>query len=140
MLTRSQIESLTREKLIEVLLPISDISCQLKALNCSFDTFAAKHEELKSDLLVAKNCNTLLQHRIIQLERNAVNNAQYQQRESVEIKKVPYDIGDNVLEETVCRAFSLTVHGVTIDDLHACYRLRNKDIVILKFKDRKLKR
>ena len=134
MLTRSQIESLTREELIEELLPISDISCQLQALNYRFDTFAVK------DLLVAKNCNTLLHQRIIQLERNAVNHAQYQQRESLEIKKVPHDIEDNVLEETVCRAFSLTGHEVTTDDLHACYRLRNKDRVILKFKDRKLKR
>ena len=58
--TRSQIENLTREELIEELLQISDVSCQLKALNDRFDTFAAKHEELKSDLLIAKSCNTLL--------------------------------------------------------------------------------
>ena len=56
-LTRSQIENLTREELIEELLQISDISCQLKALNDRFDTFAAKHEELKSDLLITKNFN-----------------------------------------------------------------------------------
>ena len=53
---------------------------------------------------------------------------------------MPRDIGDNVLEETVCRAISLTGNEVTPDDLHACYRLKNKDTVILKFKDRKLKR
>ena len=46
MLTRSQIESLTREELIEELLQISDISCQLKALNDRFDTFVVKHEGL----------------------------------------------------------------------------------------------
>ena len=45
--TRSQIENLTREELIEELLQISDVSCQLKALNDRFDTFAAKHEELR---------------------------------------------------------------------------------------------
>ena len=56
-LTRSQIENLTREELIEELLQISDISCQLTALNDRFDTFAAKHEELKSDLLITKNFN-----------------------------------------------------------------------------------
>ena len=75
-LTRRQIENLTREELIEELLQICDISCQLKALNDRFDTFAPKHEELKSDLLIVKNGNTLLYQRIIQLERNAVNNAQ----------------------------------------------------------------
>ena len=45
-LTRSQMESLTSEELIEELLQISDISCQLKSLNDRFDIFAAKHEEL----------------------------------------------------------------------------------------------
>ena len=78
-LTRSQIENLSREELIEELLPTSVISCQSKTLNDRFDTFAAKHEELRSDLLVTKNCNTLLHQQIIQLERNAVNNAQYHQ-------------------------------------------------------------
>ena len=49
-LTRNQIENLTKEEMIEELLQISDTSCELKALNDRFDTFAAKHEELKSDL------------------------------------------------------------------------------------------
>ena len=60
-LARSQIQNLTKElirkELIEELLQISGISCQLKALNDRFDTFAAKHEELKSDLLITKNFN-----------------------------------------------------------------------------------
>ena len=139
MLTRSQIENLTREELIEELPQMSDISCQLKVLIDRFDTFAAKHEELKSDLLTTKNCNTLLHQEIMQLERNAVNNTQYHQRELIEVNPVPRDIGDNVLEETVCRPISLTRDEVASDDLHACHRLKNKDRVILKFKDRKLK-
>ena len=68
-LARSQIQNLTKElirkELIEELRQISGISCQLKALNDRFDTFAAKHEELKSDLLITRNCNTLLHQRII---------------------------------------------------------------------------
>ena len=127
MLTRSQIENLTREELIEELLQISDISCQLKALNDRFDTFAAKHEELKSDLLITKNCNTLLHQRIIQLEQNAVNSVQYHRRQSLEVNPVLREFGNNILEETVCRAISLTGHEVTPDDLHTCHRLKHKD-------------
>ena len=137
--TRSQIENLTREELIEELLQISDVSCQLKALNDRFDTFAAKHEELEFDFLITNICNTLLHHWIIQLEWNAVRNTQYHQIESLEVNLVPCDTGDNVLEETVCRAISLTGHEVTPDDLHMCHQLKNNDRVILKFKDRKLK-
>ena len=44
-LTRSQIENSTREKLIEELLQISDINYQLQALNDRFDTFTARLEE-----------------------------------------------------------------------------------------------
>ena len=59
-LIRSQIEKLTREEMIEELLQSSDISIQLKALIDRFDTFASKNEEVKSDLLITKICNTLL--------------------------------------------------------------------------------
>ena len=86
------------------LLQISDISCQLKALNDRSDTFAAKHEQLKSGLLIRKNCNTLLHQRVIQLQRNAVNNAQYHRRESLEVNLVSRNIRGKVLEEIVCRA------------------------------------
>ena len=139
-LPRRQIENFTREELIEALLQISDISCQTKALKDKFDTFAAKHEKLKPDLLITKNCNTLLHQRIIQLKMKAVNNAPYHRRESLEVNPVPRDIGENVLEEKICRAISLTGHEVTSDDLLACHRVKNKDRVISKFKDRKLKR
>ena len=87
-----------------------------------------------------KSLYYFLHQRIIQLELNAVNNAQYHQRESLEINPVPRDIGDKVLEETVCTAISPTGHEVTPDDLHVRHRLKSKDRVILKFKDRKLKR
>ena len=133
-LTKSQIENLTREELTEELLQLSGITSQLKALNDRFHTFSAKSEEFKSDFLITKNCIILLHQPIIQLERNAVNNAQYHRRESPEVNPVPRDIGDNVLEETVYRTISLTGHEVTPDDLYACHRLKNKGRIILKFK------
>ena len=129
-----RIENLTRKKLIEELLQISDISCQFKALNDRLDTSAAKHKTL-----ITKNCNTLLHERIIQLEQNSANKAQYHRRESLEVNPVLQDIGDNVLEETVCRVISPTGHEVTPDGLHACYQLKNKDRIISKFKDKRLK-
>ena len=81
-----------------------------------------------------------LHEQIIQLKQSAANNAQYYRRESPEVNLIPRDIGDNVLEETVRGAISLTGHEVTPDDLHQCHRMKNKARVILKFQDRKLKR
>ena len=130
-----RIENLTRNKLIEELLQISGISCQFKALNDRLDTFAAKHKKL-----ITKNCNTLLYQRINQLEQNSANKAQYHRRESLEVNPVLQDIGDNVLEETVCRVILPNGDEVTPDDLHACYQLKNKDRIISKFKDKRFKR
>ena len=52
---------------------------------------------------------------------------------------MPQDIHDNVLEDTICKAFSLTGQEVVPEDLHACHRMSNRDRVIVKPKDRKLK-
>ena len=78
------------------------------------------------ELGVSKNCNRLLAERIIQLERNAVNNAQYHQHESIEINPVPGSISNEELEDNVCKALSLTGHEVTPDDLQACHCLKKK--------------
>ena len=136
MLTRSQIESLTREELIEELLQISDISCQLKALDDRFDTFAwgfrvwfVDNKELQYSSAPMNN----------PVRTKFVNNAQYHRRESLEVNPVSHDIGDNVLEEKVRRAISLTGHEVIPDDLHPCHRLKNEYRGLLKFKEGKLK-
>ena len=137
--TRSQIENLSREELIEELVKLSDITDRLKDLTDKFDNFSKKYEELKSDLVVTKKCNSLLYSRIVQLEKNAVSNAQYHRRETLELNPVSQDIHDNVLEDTICKALSLTGQEVVPEDLHACHRMSNRDRVIVKFKDRKLK-
>ena len=137
--TRNQTENLSREELIEELVKLSDITDRLKDLTDKFDNFSKKYEELKSDLVVTIKCNSLLYSRIVQLEKNAVSNAQYHRRETLELNPVPQDIHDNVLEDTICKALSLTGQEVVPEDLHACHRMSNRDRVIVKFKDRKLK-
>ena len=52
--TRSQIENLSREELIEELKKLSDITDRLKDLTDKFGSFSKKYEELKSDLVVTK--------------------------------------------------------------------------------------
>ena len=137
--TRSQLENLSNEELIDKLISVEDIPSKLSDLTSRFDDFLRRYEILSSELTVSKNCNHLLGERIVQLERNAVNNAQYHRRESLEINPVPASIDDDVLESSVCRALSLTGHEVKPDDLQACHRLKKKDTVIVKFKCRKQK-
>ena len=102
-------------------------------------TFLGKYNELHSELQVSNNCSKLLGNRVIELEKNALSTAQYVRREIIQISPVPGSISDQNLEEQVCKALSLT--GIKVEDkyLHACYCMKRRGRVILKFKDRKLR-
>ena len=108
--TRSQPEILSKEELIEKLISVEDISSKLSDLTSCFDDFLRQYEILSSELSVSKNCNCLLSERIVQLEGNVVNNAQYHCRESLEMKPAPASIDNDVLEGNICKALSLTGH------------------------------
>ena len=107
---RSQSENLSKEELIDKLISAKDISSKLSDLTSRFDDFLRRYEILNSGLTACKNCNRLLTERIVQLERNAVSNAQYHRRESLEMNPVLASISDDVLENSVCRALFLTGH------------------------------
>ena len=59
-LTRAQVDNLSREELIEELLKFSDITDKLNVLNNRFEDFIKKYNEPNSELLISKNCNSLL--------------------------------------------------------------------------------
>ena len=134
-LTRAQVDNLSREELIEELLKFSDITDMLNGLNNRFDDFIKKYDELNSELLISKNCNSLLLKRITNLERNALNNVQYVRRETIEINLIPLSIPNT--ENKLSQALSLTGTTVTPKDLQACHRMKNKERVIVNFKERK---
>ena len=89
---------------------IGDISSKLANLTTRFDDFSRRCEIVSSELAVSKNFNRLLSKGIIQLERNAVNNAQYHRRESIEVSPVHASISDEELEDNICKALSLAGH------------------------------
>ena len=120
-LTRVQVDNLSREELIEELLKFSDITDQPSGLNSRFEDFIKKHDKLNSELLLSRNCNSLLLKRVVNSERNALNTAQYVRRETIEINPIPQSIPSADLENKVCQALSLTGTTVTPDDLQACY-------------------
>ena len=68
-----------------------------------------------------------------------MTNSQYSRRETIELNPVPADITEDVLEENVCKALSLTGVNVVPNDLHACHRMKRSNRVIVKFKCRKQK-
>ena len=114
--TKSQLEHLSKDELTDELMSIEDISPKLANLTTRFGDFSRRFEILSSELSVSKNYICLLSERIIQLERNAVNNAQYHRRESIEVSPVPASVSDEELEDNICKALSLTGHEVIPDD------------------------
>ena len=92
---------------------------------------------VNSNLSITRCCNDLLLERITQLERNNLNNPQYNRRETLKINPVPSDIADDILKQSVCQALTLSGISVEPDNLQACHRMRKKDQVIIKFKCRK---
>ena len=141
--TRSQLENLSKGELIDEVLSLenlkNDISAKFLDLNNRFNHFQVKYEMVNSNLSISRRCNELLLERLIRLEHNSLNNAQYNRRETLEINPVPSDIADDVLEQSVCQALSLTGISAEPDDLQTCHRMRKKDRVIIKFKCRKQK-
>ena len=76
------LDSLSKEELVEEFLKFSDIySWSTAESNKVVDNFIEKYNIVHSELLVSKNFNSSLLNRIINLERNALNNAQYLRKE-----------------------------------------------------------
>ena len=57
----------------------------------------------------------------------------------MDVNPVPPSISDEELELNIWKALSLTRHKVKPDDLQACNCLKKKELVIVRFKCRKLK-
>ena len=67
---RAQLDTLSREELVEELIKCSNIADQIKTPTERFNEFVGKYEKLQSELIISKNCNSLLVNCIINLERN----------------------------------------------------------------------
>ena len=135
---------MSKEELIQELTDINssfvnDINAKLTDLSERFNEFTSKYDKVYSELQHCKSFSSHLLTRIIQLERNAVTNSQYSRRETIELNPVPAEIHVDVLEESICKALSLTGVNVVPEDLHACHCKKRSDRVIVKFKCRKQK-
>ena len=106
--TRSQLENLSKDELINEVLSLenfkNDINVKFSELNDCFNNSEAKYEMVNSNLSITRCCNDLLLECITQLERNNLNIAQYNRRETLEVNPLPTDIVDDVLEQSVCQA------------------------------------
>ena len=127
---------MSKEELIQELTKsfVNDINAKLTDLSDRFNKFTSKYDKVYSELQQCKSYNFHLLTRIIQLERNAVTNSQYSRRETIELNRVPAEVYEDVLEDSICKALSLTRVNVVPEDWQACHRMKRSDRVIVKFK------
>ena len=123
-LTQSQYQNMSKEELIQELTDIdinfiNDINTKLSNLEEKFNDFLSKYDNVNSELQQCKKFNSHILTRIRQLECNAVTNSQYRRRETIELNPVPADSTEDILEEKICKALSLTGVNVVPNDLHA---------------------
>ena len=104
LLTRSQLENLSKHELINRLLQLENVEDKIKRLNKWFDNVLGKYNELHSELQVSRNWSNLLHNRMIELQKNAPSTAQYVRREIIEINPVLGSISNQNLELQVCKA------------------------------------
>ena len=129
---------LTKTELVQLLLKteatlgsqISDLSKEMK------DTL--NHlKRVEADIAVVKIVKDRLVGRLVKTEKQCCENAQYSQRDPMEIVGIPNSIDNSIHEETVRGVLKKT--GVEIGkwDVQACHCLKEKQRTIVKFVNRK---
>ena len=140
-LTRNELEKLSKEEVIDDLFTINSIYEELANLSSTFDEFlqnipvwnlnlkCQKYSRMKSELEVSKNYTKPLSKKM-----------RYCTLDSFVI---PENTQDTQLGKTICKhyAYALcpTSKCVSPEDLEACHRVRRKNRVIVKFYRRKKK-
>ena len=110
---------------------IASLTSEIKRLNENF-------QKLESGVSVVKNVNNILSKQMSSIERQCWKNAQYSQRECVEVVGLPSSIEDKDLEPTVFRVLQYIVVGIMGEGIEACHRLnRQSDKTIVRFSRRK---
>ena len=135
--TEESLDKLLKKDIISIVLSLqteressSKILEEVRALNQNF-------AKLESQLLVTKNVNSLLQERVIDLERQCWANAQYSRRECLEISGIPNNIKQDGLEDKVLTIFKKVGCDIKSENIEACHRVGRQNNIIIKFSRRK---
>ena len=86
---------------------------------------------------IVRKMKTLLNNRVIDMERQYWVNAQYSGGECLEVAGIPRDVSNENLESKVLEFFSKVGCEILSRDIEACHRITNNDRVIVKFLQRK---
>ena len=93
--------------------------------------------KLESEINIVKKNNTLLNKRVIDMERQFWATAQYPKRNCLGVAGISCDVSDENVESKVLKVLCKVGCEILSPDIEACHRLTNNDRVIVKFLRRK---
>ena len=117
----SEIEKLKRKVVVDN--NIKNLCDQVSRLSENFAKLMELNEKLSRQFIVVKKFNTLLEKRVIELEKCQAKAEQYSRRNNVEISGIPHEILDNNLEDKVidiCKDAGIEIGHM---DIEGCHRL-----------------
>ena len=123
---------------------IKNLSDQISHLSENLAKLMESNEKLSSQFIVVKKVNTLLEKRVIELEKSQAKAEQYSRRNNVEISGIPHEILDNNLEDKVidiCKDAGIEIRHMDTEGFYRLPLSRNNAAgtkrVIVKFVNRK---
>ena len=94
-------------------------------------------QRIEADIAVVRNTNSLLQKRVIDLERECHASSQYSRRECLEIIGISESVPHDELEGKVLEIFEKIDVKLVEEKIECCHRLRDKNTTIVKLSSRK---
>ena len=133
------LRALNKTQLIELFLKLQEHTKEIiNSLTEEMKNINENFKKLKSEVVVIKNVNNMLCQQMESVKRQCWKNAQYSQREYVQVVRLPSSVADDQLENKVCRVLQHIVSNVTDEKIESCNRLnKNTDRTIVKFLGRK---
>ena len=99
---------------------------EVRKLNESF-------QQLKFDFAIAKNVNSQLDNRIVNMKRQCWANTQYSRGERVETVGITTSVPDKELEETLCKIIGKVGVKINDRDIESCHGVGRQGRTIVVF-------
>ena len=137
--TESELNQLKKNELVKIILHNQEVMRRLDDLTDKISKLEAKFDESNSVTLVAQNTSDLLTKKVRTLEEDLLKAEQYSRRECLDVVGISKTVANDEVEEEVCKILKdIDITLEAENDIQACHRYGKKDVVIVKFSNRKL--
>ena len=104
-LSEAALKKLSKCEIVSLALDCQKFDSTLTSIRNELSDLKKVFEKLGSDLLVARQVNSVLRERVTSLERQCWSNSQYSRRECLELTGIPETSDNNALKSTVLKIF-----------------------------------